>query len=882
MKYLTVFVLLLALCGLNACQWGTPPPSPASDAVRDAACSSDRVIIRFGVQEGQASVYQPLVETFNTHTSDMCVLLVPLGGSGPPVVNSTEEVIAIVRQADVVELFRNQLNAQTEGLFLNLGPLLEADAAFDITDYFPNALEFIGPEQRVYMLPRTLNPQILAYNQDLWTAHGLPTPDATWTWVDVLEAAEQLTTRVGGTTTVYGLSDINNGLTTALFFLDAQGVDFVALPATDIDLTQPTYVAAVERVAALANAGVLHLDRSDPKFLQQIRTGQIAIWWSWHDWTTQTLEQESDNLPFTIGVIPFPQFDSYVRNNSSGYLINRATQHPTHAWRWLAFLSKQSIPPITGRWDRTMYPTRRSIVAQGGGWEAHPPAVQTAQAAMAERPRQAATALDYTYDQLVPLRDVLTQVVNADVAVPQVLREAQEHLQQQIAEVNRIPTVVVEPVPVNTPVVANEPPGATSIVFATSAIDDPRLHALIDQFHTDHPSVFVQLTRSASTASSRDLAQQADCFITHGPVPRDAAVHFLDLQPLLDADPTFPHDDYLPGLLTNRYQPDPLPDQPQPGLYVLPYELILRTLVYQPGLFDQAGLAYPTSDWTLTDLFYAAERLTAASNARYGFASTEPLRDLPYVLAQSEAQLTQGQGTTLEPTFTAPTTRNALRQYIELLRQFGPPLPQAARSDTNPVAEAIMSGQVALWLDDSRGRFPVMTVQQRYDFPISLAAPPFPAQPPTANDVTISQGLAIAAQTPRREACWQWIQYLSSEPVFISSDWPARASLAESEAFQQQATAGAAAVYRAYQQASTSQAVPAQPSLEVTSFNPYWFNQAMYRALQGAALEQVLQEAQTTTLQHLDCVRTGGEPDECARQVDPDYKDNRDQPPGID
>jgi len=247
MKHIATLALLVLVSGVSACQWSAP--APPSDA---AACPPDRVVIRFGVHEGQLDDYQPYVDAFNADTSDMCVALVPFGGSGPPVAGATEEVITTVRQADVVELFRHQLNVDTEPLFLDLRPLIEADAAFDTADYFPNALEFIGPDQRVYMLPRVLDSAFLSYNQDLWTANNLPTPDATWTWDDVLDAAAQLTTRMGDTTTVYGLSDINYGLTTALFHLDAHGVDYMSLPVDEIDLTQPAYVDALDHVAALA------------------------------------------------------------------------------------------------------------------------------------------------------------------------------------------------------------------------------------------------------------------------------------------------------------------------------------------------------------------------------------------------------------------------------------------------------------------------------------------------------------------------------------------------------------------------------------------------------------------------------------------------------
>jgi multiple sugar transport system substrate-binding protein len=43
-------------------------------------------------------------------------------------------------------------------------------------------------------------------------------------------------------------------------------------------------------------------------------------------------------------------------------------------------------------------------------------------------------------------------------------------------------------------------------------------------------------------------------------------------------------------------------------------------LVYNKKLFDQAGIAYPTADWTWTDFRAAAQKLTNASTKQFGWA----------------------------------------------------------------------------------------------------------------------------------------------------------------------------------------------------------------------------------------------------------------------
>jgi len=60
----------------------------------------------------------------------------------------------------------------------------------------------------------------------------------------------------------------------------------------------------------------------------------------------------------------------------------------------------------------------------------------------------------------------------------------------------------------------------------------------------------------------------------------------LDLQPLIDADASFPRDDYPTALLT--------PYRRNGGLYGLPWGITSRAVVYNKDLFEAAGLAEPT------------------------------------------------------------------------------------------------------------------------------------------------------------------------------------------------------------------------------------------------------------------------------------------------
>lgn len=75
----------------------------------------------------------------------------------------------------------------------------------------------------------------------------------------------------------------------------------------------------------------------------------------------------------------------------------------------------------------------------------------------------------------------------------------------------------------------------------------------------------------------------------------------LNLQPYLDADPTA-----LDGVYPVTLQAYQTPE----GYFGLPRDFQTIVLYYNKDMFDAAGLAYPTADWTWDDLRTAAQKLT--------------------------------------------------------------------------------------------------------------------------------------------------------------------------------------------------------------------------------------------------------------------------------
>ncbi|MBV7338937.1 sugar ABC transporter substrate-binding protein [Chloroflexi bacterium TSY] len=78
-----------------------------------------------------------------------------------------------------------------DGVLEPLDPYIEA-SGYNVDDYWPSLLEFGIHEGTIYGLPRDIGLEVLYYNKTLFDEAGLAYPDDSWTWDDLLEAADAL------------------------------------------------------------------------------------------------------------------------------------------------------------------------------------------------------------------------------------------------------------------------------------------------------------------------------------------------------------------------------------------------------------------------------------------------------------------------------------------------------------------------------------------------------------------------------------------------------------------------------------------------------------------------------------------------------------------
>jgi multiple sugar transport system substrate-binding protein len=643
-RYRLLACMVLIVCLLQACAANTiPSPAPTTPT-----------LITFAAPSHERAATTALIEAFHKANPDIRVQFVPLAFDTP--------LEQRVRAADTTLVDVSQLDPLDPELALDLAPMLMADSAVDQDDFFANTLS-TDSATPLTVLPRKLLVSLLYYNVDYWAQQGLPAPDPDWSWSELLVAAEQLTQTQTGDAAVAGLWDDTGGFSPLLGLAAEDGID---LADSRAQLSHPAVVTALQRVADLIEQGVLlapfrtakltDVDAISQQLDDQIAAQQIAMWPALgYDPATR-----NSTLPFPVKLAVMPHSAVIV---TDGYVISRGTFHPEESWRWLTFLSRQQPP----RWHEdgvSRWPARRSLLMNDPVWIQANLDVQPVIRAALEQSHIVTDAQSIDTVALYQALDrALTAVIQDGQPADIALAVAQNTLTAAVTQPAQ-PTPTLRPVEVAT--VASTVDGRITIVFQSAALDDPQVVQVARQFMNEQGAIVVDVQHDIPSNPFRmsDLFT-TDCFAWDTYPTPGMTSNVRDVQPFLDADPRAITADILPLLLAKF--------QHGGATYGLPHGFVPSVLAYNPVVFDSAGMAYPSADWTLTDMLNVAPQLTDAQAMpqRYGILFNDSF-DLDFFLQQSGVALERREAGRFVPMYTDPTVIASLQRYLELVRTASP------------------------------------------------------------------------------------------------------------------------------------------------------------------------------------------------------------------
>jgi len=327
---------------------------------------------------------------------------------------------------------------------------------------------------------------------------------------------------------------------------------------------------------------------------------------------------------------------------------------------------------------------------------------------------------------------------------------------------------VVEKVVTATP---PPPPEPVTITWATwgGAIQAELYQEAIRQFHAKQDLVRVENINSPGMADHMQKVQTMiaggtppDVIMVGGEnVPAFAAQGiYQPLDPFIEADPDFDIHDYLPRTIeVMKYEGK---------IYSLPGGFNIGALYYNKALFDEAGLDYPTRDWTHDDLLEAAKKLTKRENGRviqYGYTNS-PL-NMWFFIWQNGGEIFDNDTNPTVMLLDQPAALETVEWYFDLSLEHGvkPTLVELMQSGGQQ--ELFASGQLAM-LIDHRGATQVLN--QITDFEWGICELPRGSAGRAVVFNWAGRGIATGSKHPQE--AWEFLKWLTGPEgvrIFIAS-----------------------------------------------------------------------------------------------------------------
>ena len=281
----------------------------------------------------------------------------------------------------------------------------------------------------------------------------------------------------------------------------------------------------------------------------------------------------------------------------------------------------------------------------------------------------------------------------------------------------------------------------------------------IAAFHEEYPDIEVKLEPVPQEYGTKLLAQMAagtapDVYqVGDGDVARFVREGIVEpLDPYINGDNPLDMSLFFPAVAEFG--------QIGGETYLLTKDYSPLVLYYNKDIFDEAGVPYPTEDWTWDDLLDAAQKLTTED--RWGIQLPGHWGDwlwhrgIQPLLAQNGASLISEDGTMVEGYMNSEKTVEALQWYVDLFLKHKV-APTREDVDSYAGVDLFANGIVAMvWT----GRWPLKDWKAIEGFNFGTAG--LPAGPAGKGNALCWAGFAINSASQNKEAAWTFLKYIAA------------------------------------------------------------------------------------------------------------------------
>ncbi|SCZ08227.1 ABC transporter substrate-binding protein [Alkaliphilus peptidifermentans] len=211
-------------------------------------------------------------------------------------------------------------------------------------------------------------------------------------------------------------------------------------------------------------------------------------------------------------------------------------------------------------------------------------------------------------------------------------------------------------------------------------------------------------------------------------------------------------------------------------IYGLPVGYTSHVIYYNKAIFDEAGIPYPTNDWTWDEFREIARKVSDPSVGRYGFAV--PTQPDPYDFEQflwtDGTAYIAPDGSTVDGYLNSEATINRMQFFADMIKE------GSALGAQESISRAFRGGNVVI---QESGIWPLAAhIEAIGEENLGIVGLPRASKTVPASSVINSSAISMAKDAKNKELAWEFIKFYSSPEAVkmrAKTDLPVLKSVAD-------------------------------------------------------------------------------------------------------
>ena len=214
-------------------------------------------------------------------------------------------------------------------------------------------------------------------------------------------------------------------------------------------------------------------------------------------------------------------------------------------------------------------------------------------------------------------------------------------------------------------------------------------------------------------------------------------------------------------------------------IYGVPVSVVTSCLYYNKDLFDQAGVEYPTDDWTWEDVAEASKQIQSKIDDVNGF--TLPIGTLPYTLEMylwSNGTAFVDENGKLDGNINSDKSIEVFQTFQDMEKD------GVLYASEESGQTEMLGGKTAMYVD---GTWPIKQFDEEG---LNYGIAQIPKFEGTEHSISVinTSGIALSKDSKHKEEAWEFLKFWTGEEMNkyrINTELPALKSVVESEGLRE-------------------------------------------------------------------------------------------------